>query len=112
MAGNVIELIWYSVELAKWQGKVEKLEKEMSAKSNGTGKPYLFRYHVLPTIYIKVSSTFSMMMDRSKSKQDLASLTAENKNLTRLLAQNAKEHQEQVSSLPLPLPSVCCVMLV
>ena len=39
-----------------------------------------------------------MMMDRGKSKQDVASLTAENKNLTRLLAQNAKEHQEQVNS--------------
>ena len=39
-----------------------------------------------------------MMMDRGKSKQDVASLTAENKNLTRLLAQNAKEHQEQVNT--------------
>jgi len=37
-------------------------------------------------------------MDRGKSKQDVASLTAENKNLTRLLAQNAKEHQEQVNT--------------
>ena len=66
------------LELVKSKEKAEKLEKDLNSKST--------------------VSAFSMagIMDRGKSKQDTAALVAENKNLTRLLAQNTKEHQEQV----------------